>query len=88
MCYKGYNLFTHQLLTSSTNHKGYLTFYSPPYGGGVGGGAAISLAFHSPPYGGGVGGRGYLFPLPNQFVCSAASTLATFLQYILFDKVV
>ena len=69
MCYKGYNLFTHQLLTSSTNHKGY-------------------LAFHSPPYGGGVRGEGLLFPLPNQFVCSAASTLATFLQYILFDKVV
>ena len=69
MCYKGYNLFTHQLLTSSTNHKGYLTFYSPPYGGGG-------------------WGRGYLFPLPNQFVCSAASTLATFLQYILFDKIV
>ena len=43
MCYKGYNLFTHQLLTSSTNHKGYLTFYSPPYGGGVGGGATYFL---------------------------------------------
>ena len=43
MCYKGYNLFTHQLVTSSTNYKGYLAFHSPPYGGGVGGGAAISF---------------------------------------------
>ena len=75
MCYKGYNLFTHQLLTSSTNHKGYLAFYSPPCGGGVRGRGQLLPTVS-------------LFPLPNQFVCSAASTLATFLQYILFDKVV
>ena len=77
MCYKGYNLFTHQLLTSSTNHKGYLTFYSPPYGGGVGGGAAISLAFHSPPYGGGVGGGAayFLYPISSYAVLRPPSLL-------------
>ena len=75
MCYKGYSLFTCQLVTSSTNHKGYLAFHSPPYGGGARGRGCYK-------------GKGLPFPLPHQFVCSAASTLATFLQYILFDKVV
>ena len=40
--------------------KGYLGNYAPPFGGGVGGGAVISLSFYAPPSGGGVRGRGQL----------------------------
>ena len=40
--------------------KGYLGNYAPPFGGGVGGGAVISLSFYAPPFGGGVRGRGCL----------------------------
>ena len=88
MCYKGYSLFTCQLVTSSTNHKGYLAFHSPPYGGGARGRGYYFSHILLPSLWGRRKGEGLLFPLPHQFVCSAASTLATFLQYILFDKVV
>ena len=42
--------------------KGYLGNYAPPFGGGVGGEAVISLSFYAPPFGGGEGGGVHIKP--------------------------
>ena len=42
--------------------KGYLGNYAPPFGGGVGGRAVISLSFYAPPFWGGEGGGVHIKP--------------------------
>ena len=42
--------------------KGYLGNYAPPFGGGVGGEAVISLSFYAPPFWGGEGGGVHIKP--------------------------
>ena len=41
------------------NYISYKAYYSPPYGGGAGGGASSYKAYRSPPYGGGAWGWGF-----------------------------